>query len=240
MANYAGVTKGLKKAAVICQNGDDYSTGLASYFKKAFPGEIVYEGTYNTNESDFNAILTAAKATNPDVYFVPSSIATAGLFIKQARELGVTAPIMAGDTWENETIIKNAGAENCEGVTFSTFFDEKDSSAKEFVDGFVKYLNSSAENLKLNGGSDGVAAVSALGFDSYNVILDAIEAAKSTDSQAIRDALTTLDTTGVTGSLAFDENGDAKKDKAYIKVIENGAFKFIGTQLTDGKFTPVE
>ena len=240
MANYAGVTKGLKKAAVICQNGDDYSTGLASYFKKAFPGEIVYEGTYNTNESDFNAILTAAKAANPDVFFVPSSIATAGLFIKQARELGVTAPIMAGDTWENETIIKNAGAENCEGVTFSTFFDEKDSSAKEFVDGFVKYLNSSAENLKLNGGSDGVAAVSALGFDSYNVILDAIEAAKSTDSQAIRDALTTLDTTGVTGSLAFDENGDAKKDKAYIKVIESGAFKFIGTQLTDGKFTPVE
>lgn len=240
MANYAGVTMNCKTAAVICQNGDDYSTGLANYFKKAYKGELVYEGTYNTNESDFNAILTAAKAKNPEVIFCPSSIATAGLFIKQARELGITCPIMAGDTWENETIIANAGAQNCEGVTFSTFFDENDSTAAEFVTGFKAYLNSSSENLKMNGGTDGVAAVSALGFDSYNVVVDAIEAAGSTDSVAIRDALKTLKTTGVTGDLSFDENGDANKTMAYIKTVKDGKFEFIGTQSTDGNFNAVK
>ena len=240
MANYAGVTKDCKTAAVINQNGDDYSTGLANYFKKAYKGELVYEGTYNTNESDFNAILTAVKAKNPDVIFCPSSIATAGLFIKQARELGITCPIMAGDTWENETIIANAGAANCEGVTFSTFFDENDPTASEFVTGFKAYLNSDSKNITMNGGSDGVAAVSALGFDSYNVIVDAIQAADSTDSVAIRDALKTLKTTGVTGDLSFDENGDANKTMAYIKTVKDGKFKFIGTQSTDGKFNSVE
>lgn len=240
MANYAGVTKGCKTAAVISQNGDDYSTGLANYFKKAYQGEIVYEGTYNTNESDFNAILTAAKAKNPEVIFCPSSIATAGLVIKQARELGITCPIMAGDTWENETIIANAGAENCEGVTFSTFFDENDPTAADFVNGFKTYLNSDAKNIALNGGSDGVAAVSALGFDSYNVVIDAIEAAGSTDTTAIRDALAQLKTTGVTGDLSFDENGDANKTMAYVKTVKDGKFKFIGTQSTDGKFNAVE
>lgn len=242
MANYAGVTSGCKTAAVISQNGDDYSTGLANYFKEAFKqkGEIVYEGTYNTNESDFNAILTAAKAKNPDAIFCPSSIATAGLIIKQARELGITCPIMAGDTWENETIIANAGAENCEGVTFSTFFDENDPTAADFVNGFKEYLNSDAKNITLNGGSDGVAAVSALGFDSYNVVLDAIEAANSIDTTAIRDALAQLKTTGVTGDLSFNENGDANKSMAYIKTVKDGKFKFIGTQSTDGKFNAVE
>lgn len=240
MANYAEKTYGAKTAAVISQNGDDYSTGLANYFKAAYTGELVYEGTYNTNESDFNAILTAAKAKNPEVIFCPSSIATAGLFIKQARELGITCPIMAGDTWENETIVTNAGKENCEGVTFSTFFDENDPTASEFVTGFKAYLNSDSKNITLNGGSDGVAAVSALGFDSYNVAIDAIEAANSLDTTAIRDALAGLKTTGVTGDLTFDENGDANKTMAYIKTVEDGKFKFIGTQSTDGKFNAVE
>lgn len=240
MANYAGETSGCKTAAVISQNGDDYSTGLANYFKKAFKGEVVYNGTYNTNESDFNAILTAAKAKNPDVIFCPSSIATAGLVIKQARELGITCPIMAGDTWENETIIANAGAKNCEGVTFSTFFDENDPTASDFVKGFKEYLNKDSKNITLNGGSDGVAAVSALGFDAYNVAIDAIEAANSTDTTAIRDALKDVKRTGITGDISFDENGDANKTMAYIKTVTDGKFKFIGTQSTDGKFNAVD
>lgn len=240
MANYAGVTKGLKKAAVISQNGDDYSTGLANYFKNAYKGEIVYDGTFNTNESDFNALLTAAKAKNPEVIFCPSSIATAGLVIKQARELGITCPIMAGDTWENETIITNAGADNCEGVAVSTFFDENEPTAADFVKGFKEYLNSDSKNITLNGGSDGVAAVSALGYDAYNVALDAIEAAGSVDTVAIRDALKKSTSKGVTGDLSFNETGDANKTMAYIKVITGGKFKFIGTQSSDGEFKPVE
>ena len=242
MASYAN-NEGCKKAAVIMQNGDDYSTGLANYFADAFAKmdgcEVVYTGTYNTNETDFNAILTAAKAADPDVLFIPSSITTAGIIIKQARDMGITARIMAGDTWENATIMENAGVENCEGVALSTFFDENDADASEFVQGFKAYLNGDAEAIKLNGNNDTVAAVSALGYDAYMAIIEALKnVSGDITGEAVRDALAFVSFDGVTGSISFDENGDANKDMAYIKIMSDGAFKFVGTQKTDGTFTP--
>jgi len=231
MANYA-FQDGAKTAAVITQLGDDYSSGLGNFFLKAFKelaGEdsIVANEQFQTSQTDFKAILTNIKAANPDVIFAPSSIATAPLLIKQARELGITAKIMAGDTWENVTIIENAG-EAAEGVTLSTFFDEADPTAADFVNGFKEYLKANPESLEKNGG-EGVAAVSALGYDAYMTAIEAIKAAGSIESQAIRDALPGVSLTGVTGAISFDENGDAKKDMAYIKTVEGGAFKFLKT-----------
>ncbi len=228
MANYA-FQEGAKTAAVITQLGDDYSSGLGSFFVSAFKGlagdsAIVSEEQFQTNQTDFKAILTNVKAANPDVIFAPSSIATAPLIITQARELGITSPIMAGDTWENSTIIDNAG-NYAEGIVLSTFFDDADPATKEaetFISGFKAYL-------KENNQSEIIPAVSALGYDAYLVALEAIKQAGSTDSTAIRDALVNVKIDGVTGSISFDENGDAKKDMAFIKTVESGAFKFLKT-----------
>ncbi|MFV0342732.1 MAG: ABC transporter substrate-binding protein [Anaerocolumna sp.] len=228
MANYAAQS-GAKTAAVITQLGDDYSSGLGNYFVEAFvelagSGAIVSNEQFQTNQTDFKAILTNIKAANPDVIFAPSSIATAPLIIKQARELGITATIMAGDTWENSTIIENAG-EYADGVVLSTFYDEADPAneeGKNFVEGFKKYL---VENKQ----SDIIPAVSALGYDAYLVAIKAIKEANSTDTTAIRDAIEKVQLDGVTGSITFDENGDANKDMAFIKVIKDGAFEFLKT-----------
>ncbi|MDD3393545.1 MAG: amino acid ABC transporter substrate-binding protein [Clostridia bacterium] len=237
MASYA-MAQGYKTAALISQNGDDYSTGLAAFFQQAFEGmggTIVANETYQTNEADFNAILTSIKSANPDCIFAPSSIATATLLLPQAQANGITAQIIASDTWENETIITAAGSA-AEGVALSTFFDEHDDTnpvAKEFVAGFKAYLNSDPQNLTSNGGSDGVAAVSALGYDAYMSIYEALKAldgAESLNSVALRDALKALSFEGVTGTISFDENGDAVKNVAYIKEIKDGKFNFVKTQ----------
>lgn len=237
MASYA-IENGYKTAALVSQNGDDYSTGLAAFFKQAFEGmggTIVADETYQTNESDFNAILTTIKGANPDCIFAPSSIATATLLLPQAQANGIKAQIIASDTWENETIITAAGSA-AEGVALSTFFDEHDESnpvAKEFVEGFKAYLNGDPQNLTLNGGSDGVAAVSALGYDAYMSIYEALKAldgAEALNSVALRDALKAVSFNGVTGAISFDENGDAVKNVAYIKQIKDGKFNFLKTQ----------
>lgn len=226
MANYAN-DNGAKTAAVITQLGDDYSSGLGSFFKTAFTGlggNIVSEEQFQTNQTDFKAILTNIKAQNPDIIFAPSSITTAPLIIKQARELGITATIAAGDTWENSTIIENAGS-SAQGVVLSTFFDEAEPANEEaaaFISGFKAYL-------KENKQDEIIPAVSALGYDSYLCAIKAIETAGSTDGTAIRDALKGVSIDGVTGSISFDENGDAKKDMAFIKTIEDGKFKFLTT-----------
>ena len=226
MANYAN-DNGAKNAAIITQLGDDYSSGLGSFFKTAFTelgGTIVSEEQFQTNQTDFKAILTNIKAQNPDIIFAPSSITTAPLIIKQARELGITATIAAGDTWENSTIIENAG-DSAEGIVLSTFFDEAEPAndeASSFISGFKTYL-------KENKQDEIIPAVSALGYDAYLCAIKAIETAGSADGTAVRDALKGVSIDGVTGSLSFDENGDAKKDMAFIKTVEDGKFKFLTT-----------
>lgn len=234
MAQYA-FDEGFTKVATIEQLGDDYSTGLAAFFKKQFAalgGTIVSEQQFQTNQSDFKAVLTEIKASGAEAIFAPSSITTAPLIIKQARELGIEAPIMAGDTWYNATIIDNAGAEECEGVVCSTFFDEADESnpvAVEFVKGYKEWMNADESRIANNGGNDAVVGNTALVFDSYNVILDAIEAAQSTDGEAIKAALQTIEMDGVTGNITFNEIGDANKDTAYIDIVKDGKFEFLKT-----------
>ncbi len=228
MANYA-MQNGAKTAAVITQLGDDYSSGLGSYFVEAFnklagDGAVVSEEQFQTNQTDFKAILTNIKAKNPDVIFAPSSITTAPLIIKQARELGITVPIMGGDTWENATIIENAGTA-AEGIVLSTFFDAAEPATDEaakFIPGFKTYL---VENDQ----PEIIPAVSALGYDTYLAVIRAIEAAGTTDTVAIRDALQDVSFDGVTGAISFNETGDANKDMAFIKTVENGQFKFLKT-----------
>ncbi len=233
MANFA-LEQGCKKVALITQAGDDYSVGLGTYFKNAFEnagGEIV-KAEFQTGETDFTTMV--AGFTDCDGIFAPSSIETAPLLIKQIRDVNSDCLIMAGDTWENGQIIENAGAA-ATGVYLSTFFDENDESnakGKEFVKGFKAWMNEDSGRLNNNGGNDSVAAVSALGYDSYMAAIEAIKAAQSTEGKAIRDALKDVNMDGVTGQLTFDEKGDAEKNLAYIKTIdvEKKAFKFLKTQ----------
>jgi branched-chain amino acid transport system substrate-binding protein len=228
MANYA-LSKGAKTAAVIMQNGDDYSIGLGNFFINAFKeltgdeNSIVDVSEFQVNDTDFNAILTNVKAKNPDVIFAPSSATAAPLIIKQARALGIQSLIMGGDTWENPAVVDVAGAD-AEGIVLSTFFDENDPAteeAKKFVEGYKEELGDS-ETI--------IPAVAALGYDSYLLILDAIERAGSTDGVAIRDAIAaTKDFEGVTGIINFTEEGDADKNLAVIKTVEDGQFVYIDT-----------
>ncbi len=238
MANYA-FQNGAKTAAVITQLGDDYSSGLGSFFTDAFKklaGDtaVVSQEQFQTDQTDFKAILTNIKGTNPDVIFAPSSIATAPLIIKQARELGITCPIMGGDTWENATIIENAGAD-AEGIVLSTFFDDADpatAEAEKFIAGFKEYLAANNQDTI-------IPAVSALGYDAYLVLIDTLKraaAAGATEltSVDVRDALKGTSIEGVTGAITFDENGDAVKNMAFIKTVKDGAFSFLKTVTISG------
>ncbi|MDO4522546.1 MAG: ABC transporter substrate-binding protein [Eubacteriales bacterium] len=234
MAQYA-FDEGYTKAAVIEQLGDDYSTGLAAYFVKKFKelgGEIVTDQQFQTNQSDFKAILTEVKAAGAECIFAPTSITTAPLVIKQARELGIEAAFMAGDTWYNTTIIDNAGQEYAEGMVCSTFFDEADDSnevAVEFVKGYKEWLNADSARIDRNGGNDSIVGNTALCFDAYNTMLDAIEAAQSTEGEAVKATLQEVEHVGVTGNIKFDAIGDAEKDTAYIDIVKDGKFEFLKT-----------
>lgn len=230
MANYAANVTGAKTAALMIEKSNDYSTGLGKFFEDAFkeltgnPDAIVARGEYVTGDTDFNAQLTNIAAAKPDVIFAPGNFTESALIVLQARQLGLDIPFLGGDTWETPEFI-NVGGAAVENVYFSTFFDpnaELTPKTKEFVEA---YNNSKYSE----GGTKEAAAVTALAFEAYNLLLDTIEKTGSTDGVTLRDALAnTKDFEGVTGYVTFDENGDADK-AAVIKTVKDGRFKYVSS-----------
>ncbi|HNY20830.1 MAG TPA: ABC transporter substrate-binding protein [Treponemataceae bacterium] len=223
MANYAYNVAGARTAVIVQEVSNDYSVGLAKFFTdnfKKLTGNdacILSVLNYNTNDQDFTAQLTTIKSLNPDVIFAPGNYTESALVMKQARELGINAPFLGGDTWETPEFI-DVGKKLVEGATFSTFFAVEGATSgmsKTFVDAYkAKY-------------SKEPAAVIALGFDGYLLAIDAIKRADSLDTVKIRDALAaTKGFEGAAGSITLDANGDANKS-AFIKTVKDGKFTYL-------------
>lgn len=238
MANFVSEQFSAKKAYVLTMLGEDYGTGLGTYFTKAFEGlggEVKSEN-FPEGTSDFSAYIQNAVAYGADVIFAPSATTYASLIIGQAAKSGVTIPICAGDTWESSVIL-DAQKGTSLPVYCSTFFDENDDSglASTFVKGFKEFLNADPQNLTNNGGNDIVAAVSALGYDSYMTAVEAIKLAQSTSGADIQAALFKVDFDAVTGHITMNpDTGDANKTEAYIKQATDGTFTFIKRQSVQG------
>ena len=234
MASFADEQFGAKKAYILTMLGEDYGSGLGTYFKNAFEakGGVTVSESFPEGTSDFSAYIQNAVKEGADVIFAPSSTTYAALIISQAASAGLNIPILAGDTWENSAIL-TAQNGTTQQVYCSTFFDENDDSglAAAFVKGFKEWLNADSQRLTNNGNNDIVAAVSALGYDAYMTAIEAIKLAQSTDGTAIQQALFDVDFDAVTGHISINpDTGDANKDMAYIKQADNGEFTFVKTQ----------
>lgn len=235
MANFAFNEKGSSNCALIIESGDDYSAGFGNYFRQEMErlGGKATTLEFQKGEADFSTIMASIKSEGYDGIFAPVSIETAAMIISQARDAGITYPIMAGDTWDDISIAQRTGSKATD-IYFSAFFDAADTTneaGKAFVDGFTKWVAEDATRVENNGGvSDVISSVTPCGYDAYMAAVGAIEAAQSTDGATIRDALATLEISGlITGDLKFDENGDAIKNYAVIKTIENGEIVYFST-----------
>lgn len=231
LANFAKDNFQAKKAYSLAKLGDDYSNGLANYFNEAFEklgGEVVFE-TFPEGNSDFTSYITKAKNIDADVFFAPVSIEAAALIIEQASSQGMSMPIMAGDTWDSNVVLNAAKGKDVQ-IYVTTFYQE--GGNKEFDEGIKAWINSDSTNLANNGGDDKVAAVTAMGYDAYFTALEAIKLANSADPAAIKAALGDVVYEGVSGKIEFDEIGDAKRDKAFVKKanVETGNWDFVAEQ----------
>ena len=226
MANYAFGKLNAKKVAIVQEVSNDYAVGLAKFFTDSFKKltgddkSIVAVANYNTGDTDFSAQLTNIKALNPDVIFAPGNFTESAALTKQARELGITAPIIGGDTWETQEFI-DIGGKAVEGAIFSTFFDAAKpatSETEKFIAEFKKAFPDKEP-----------AGVSALGYEAYLLIIDAIKRANSADPEKIKEAINqTKDFMGASGIVTLDENRNAIKS-AVIKQVKNGKFEYLDT-----------
>ena len=232
LANFAKDKFDAKVAYCLGEQGNEYDQGLITFFEQAFTaaGGTVIKASYPTNNSDFNSYLTQAQSEGADVIFTPVSIAYATQIISQAASLGIDIPFLGSDTLDDNKVLDAANGTDIQ-LYVSTFYQE--GGNPDFDAGIKEYINTADGALEANGGNDTVAAVTAMGYDAYYVALEAIKAAGSTDSAAIKEALWDVTYDGVTGHIAFDDvNGDAQRDTAYIKHSTNDGAWELETQQT--------
>ncbi len=215
MANYLSKQGGMKSAAILVDVKSDYSTGLAANFKKTFlanGGKIVVEQSYAQGDSDFRAQLTAIKAANPQVIFVPGYYNDIGQIAIQARDLGMKQPLAGGDGWESPKLIE-IGGKALEGCFYSNHYhvDDPAPAVQQFVQKYQEKYGAKPDSL------------AALAYDSARVLADAIKRAGTTDGAKLRDAIAaTKDFAGVTGNITLGPDRNPIGKKLVVLEIKNG------------------
>jgi len=204
-----------KNAVVMIDNSSDYSKGLAKFFTEAFikgGGKVASEIAYLQKDQDFKTILTSIKATNPDVSYLPGYYEEVGKIIKQARELGITAPFVGGDGWDSPKLAEIGGPDALNNSYFTNHYSVEDNSpkSKTFLEAYKKEYGQVPD------------AMAVLGYDAAYTLVDAIKRANSAEPEKIREALAaTKDFQGVTGALTLNATHDAVKSAVIIEM-KNG------------------
>ncbi|QXT64029.1 ABC transporter substrate-binding protein [Tessaracoccus palaemonis] len=198
MAKFAAENLGASSAVIIKDNSNDYSKGLADAFTTEFEnqgGTIVTSEAYVAGDTDFNTILTRIKGQSFDVIYLPGYYSEAGLIIKQARDLGITAPFLGGDGFDSPTLLELAGASALNDVYFTNHYSsiDEDPTVQDFIKAFKEAKGAEP------------SAFNALGYDVGKFVADAISRASELTGDAVQKAMAeTKGFVGVTGTFDMD------------------------------------
>jgi branched-chain amino acid transport system substrate-binding protein len=210
-----------KSAAVLYDVGNDYSKGLAEYFKNTFTqggGTIVLYKSYAKDDVDFSSLLTDVKQVNPEVLFLPDYYQKVGLIAMKARELSIPAKLLGGDGWDSPDMVKIAG-DAINGGYFTNHFSPDDQRPE--VQDFVKKYKA-----KYGAAPDALAT---LAYDATRIMLEAIRRAGTDKPDAVRDAMAKItDFPTVSGKISFDKNGNPLKS-AVVLQYQDGQQKYVAT-----------
>ncbi len=226
MAKFSANNLKAKRAAILYDFNSDYSRGLYQFFKRSFislGGEIVSEQSYTQGDRDFSGQLTAIRAANPEVIYVPGYYGEVGVIANQTKQLGIKAPLLGGDGWDAPQLWQLGGA-SLNGNYISNHYsvDDPSPAIRKFVadyEGRFKMLPD---------------ALAALGYDSMKVLADAIKRAGGTDSAKLRDAIAqTKDFPGVTGTITIDKDRNAVKPAVVLK-LQDSKFVYETTIAPEG------
>ena len=224
LANFASNDLAASKVVIMVNNGSEYSKELARIFTEQLNkngGEVVETASYADSDTDYKASLTSIATKEFDVLFIADYAKNAGLIIGQARSTAglEDVKIIGPDGFEDPQLNDLAGgAQNVNNVYFSTHFSSLSDNQKvaDFVASYQAFT-------KAAGKEEPASVFAALAYDAAYMLFAAIDAADSTDPEAIRDSLESLPAfSGVTGDISFDALHNAVKP-AFLIELNNGA-----------------
>jgi branched-chain amino acid transport system substrate-binding protein len=220
MARFAREHLKLERISILQDIKSAYSLGLSGPFNQAFTklgGTIVSVETYSKGDTDFRSSLLKLKKDKPQALYVPGFYSDVGLIARQAREVGLTIPLLGGDAWDSEVLFELAGDAALEGSYYSTHYSPDHPTPE---------LQRVAPIYRARYGRE-LDTASVLGYDAARVALAAMQRAESLTGPAIRDAIAkTKDFPGISGNLTLDAERNPVKPAVILK-IQGGKREFV-------------
>ena len=212
LAQYAYSNLNAKKVVLYYDNSSDYAKGIAEEFKKKYQGDIVTTATFASGDKDFQSALTKIKNLDYDAIVMPGYYTETGIITKQARDMGISVPILGPDGFNDDSFADLAGKANANSVYYVSGYSTKTAlsgKANDFIKAYkAKY--GSEPNM-----------FAALSYDSVYMIAKAAEGAKT--SIDIANNLAELkDFDGVTGKMTIDKKHNPIKT-ALMVIMKDGA-----------------
>ena len=212
IAKFASNTLNAKSAAILGDVNSDYSKGLTEFFEKEFTklgGKVVAKEAYSQTDADFKGQLTKIRDLKPDVVYIPGYYGQVGIIAKQARELGMTMPLLGGDGWDSPELW-SLGGESLKNSFITNHYSADDPNP--VIQNFVKSYKAKYNNVAPD-------SLAALAYDSAKVLADALKRAGGTDSAKLREAInSTKDFAGVTGTISINAERNAVKPAVVLEV----------------------
>lgn len=207
---------GLEKVVVMYSNDDAFTESGYEVFASALESEgveVLDTLTFSKADTDFRALLTEAKAANPDAIVVSGLIEAAIPLVTQARELGIEVPIIGGNGFNNPKLMADSGAA-AEDVVVGAAWNS--ASEGELNTAFLADFEE-----KFGSAPDQFAAQAYAGL---MVVDAAVRSGCSGQRDAIKEGLAGIsDLDTVLGSVSINADRDAEHD-AVVQVVEGGTF----------------
>jgi branched-chain amino acid transport system substrate-binding protein len=223
-AQYA-LQQDYQTAYLLGSNEIPYTKDLPSYFQAAFEhggGAVVGTDEYKIGAGDYSAVVTKIMSADPapDVIFTPMFLPDSGVFLRQLRQAGSTTPVISTDGNADPALL-DAGKNAIDGLTFSNSVctAEGDPKVQQFYDDYsARY------------GKDPASYVAVIGYDEVNAVAQAIDAAGSTDADALKEQLGSLDYQGISGHITMDGETHRANKPAVLIQMDGTTFTCLGVQ----------
>lgn len=220
MAHFALNRLSARTAVVLTKSTSNFSISLSEFFMDAFQeeGQVLYQAFYLAEQSDYSDVLSHVQSLDPHVVFVPGHGADVGMILRQAHNMGLENIFLGGDGW-GKGVLGVASAQAAEGHYFVNHWHSGIDTPenREFVERYAQRY-----------GEGPIAGSAALAYDSFNLILHAMELCGTHDPQSIRDTLASLENfQGITGNISFNAQGDPVNKSAVILAYRDGEIHFV-------------
>lgn len=221
---------GVKKVAVLYGNDDVFTKSGYDNFKKALADlkiPVTTTETFSKGDVDFKAQLTKIKATQPDAIVLSALVAEGAPIMVQARQLGITVPIVGGNGMNSVKVFDLAkGASDGLWVGSPWSFQNDTPANTSFIKAYTAKYHTAPDQF------------AAQAYDALHIAAVGLKNVKFTgdlaaDRTALRNALPAATFDGATGPFKFRQaSGRSGKPAGY-----DAQQKPIISVTKDGKFT---